>query len=128
MDIKTHNGEITIENSKTGEWRTFKIKTQSRDSNFAPGKRIVSLLTGSDNTTSYTSFGFVNDGVIHIWNKKKTKTFYYYKNMLEEPERWEERGYVYQYAGTCRSCNRKLTTPRSIKLGIGPICEKKIFG
>lgn len=26
---------------------------------------------------------------------------------------------------TCRRCGRELTDPKSIKKGIGPICEKK---
>jgi hypothetical protein len=42
------NGTYTI-TSPTGEHRTFRIKTQKDDARFAPGKRTIALLTGSDN-------------------------------------------------------------------------------
>lgn len=32
------------------------------------------------------------------------------------------------HAGVCSVCGRQLTTPKSIKLGIGPKCRKKIRG
>ena len=46
FDVRTHNGTITIHNPKTGDHRTFQIKTQPADAKFAPGRRVVSLLTG----------------------------------------------------------------------------------
>ena len=51
------NGEITLTNRETGEHRTFRIRTNKEDARFAPGERVIALLTGPDNTTSYTGFG-----------------------------------------------------------------------
>lgn len=55
--IKTHNGKLTFHNSRTGEHRTFQVKTQDADAKFAPGERIVSLLVGNDNQNDYRGFG-----------------------------------------------------------------------
>jgi len=124
--IKTHNGTITIKNPATGEHRTFQIRTQPDDARFAPGKRIVSLLDGSNNEFDYTGFGFVNDdGSIAVWRKKSGGVFDVYARMLSNPESFQKRGAEYLFAGKCRICNRKLTTPESIERGIGPVCAEK---
>jgi hypothetical protein len=47
--IKLFNGRYTIQSKQTGEHRTFWVKTQAADAKFAPGRRVVSLLTGSQN-------------------------------------------------------------------------------
>ncbi len=49
MSIFTHNGKFTIKSLRTGEHRTFQVRTQPDDAGFAPGKRILYLLIGSDN-------------------------------------------------------------------------------
>lgn len=118
----THNGCITISNRETGEHRTFRIRTQPTESKFAPGKRVVSLLTGPDNSSDYRGFGFVNDdGSITVWRKKRTPVFETYARMLVSPERYTDRC-DYDIEGRCRKCNRKLTVPESIRTGIGPVC------
>ena len=66
-----HNGIFTITNRKTGEYRTFRIKTQKPDATFAPGQRVIGLLTGANNEKSYTGFGFVTDAGISVWTKKR---------------------------------------------------------
>lgn len=121
--ILTHNGIWTVKSLKTGEHRTFLIKTQPKDSTFAPGKRVVALLSGSDNTTDYTSFGFVVDGKINVWNKRRGSIYDSYARMLEQLAAHVANGNVEVLAATtCRVCNHKLTTPESIEAGIGPIC------
>lgn len=123
--IITHNGEITIHNPKTGQHRTFKITTRPKTAKFAPGKRVVAILDGPDNESSYTPFGFVQpSGVVTVWRKKRGGNFDVYARMLAAPEAYEEKhGVEFMFATRCRMCNRKLTTPRSIEIGIGPICE-----
>lgn len=133
------NGIFTITNIE-GEHRTFSIKTQDKDAKFAPGERVIALLSGADNEADYTGFAFVDkDGAIHVWKKRRdSRVFNWYADMLaqaalaiegksaeEEPDAtftFAKRLYRVQAAKRCLVCNRRLTTPESIKAGIGPIC------
>lgn len=133
------NGLYTFTNA-AGEHRTFKIHTKKKDANFAPGQRIVSLLTGPDNENDYRGFGFVKNDGIKIWNKNFTPAFQWYARMvvaaanaieqmieMETPEAaicLQGRGYKVQVSKRCCVCNRTLTDPESIKLQIGPICRE----
>jgi len=131
FSIKTHNGLITVK-STTGQHRTFRIRTKNNNAKFAPGKRIVELLTGPDNTSDYRGFAFINEdrlGVAYIalWGKQKESDGKFYagvKDILENPGKWKERGFEFLVEGRCRKCNRVLTVPESIQSGIGPKCAK----
>ncbi|RKZ78523.1 MAG: hypothetical protein DRQ35_05840 [Gammaproteobacteria bacterium] len=126
FDLKTHNGVITVENTVRGTHRTFRIKTQKADANFAPGERILSLLTGADNTSSYTQIAFVKeDGRVFLWGRFKTEQHQSLVRVLQEPDHYRSLGCVYHYEGRCRVCNRLLTTPESIRSGIGPVCANR---
>lgn len=144
------NGIFTITN-QAGDHRTFSVRTQPKDSKFMPGQRVVALLSGADNENDYTCFGkIVPDCVegcherVQLWRKREeSKLFKYYAFLLmriqnaletENPEQHAEeenldfklpvlgRVYRVQFSKRCRICNRRLTTPESIRLGIGPIC------
>lgn len=131
---KVFNGRYTIESRKTGEHRTFWIETQAEDAEFAPGKRVVSLFTGSenDNPDHYTGFAFIDEQGIHVWSSKRGpgKKFEVMAEMLWSLaldagfSPWAEKGYVIHIEGRCLRCNRTLTTPESIRRGIGPICAE----
>ena len=126
--IATHNGTFTILNPATGEHRTFKVSTVQRGG--LKGRRVVALLTGPDNTTSYTGFGFMApDNDVQVWRSKRSA-------MGQPPTQWQRygaflrnldqivelHGLQVDEATCCRRCNRKLTTPESIQSGIGPVC------
>lgn len=115
----THNGTFTVVSSKTGDHRTFKIATPRKGK--LAGKRVVSLLTGSDNERDYTSFGFVEPNGIRVW--QRCPDMAPLARMLENLPHHVQRGSVTVTASVCcRVCNRKLTTPESLALGIGPSC------
>lgn len=129
----SHNGEFTIESPKGGH-RTFKIKTAKHGA--LKGKRIISMLVGQDNTTDYKSFGEIsndNQNVI-VWYRFRNNggNWEKYANLLKdmilnkESSHWHTQGYKLHESTVCRICNRKLTTPESIKSGIGPECSKRI--
>ena len=122
FNLATHNGVITVENTNRGTHRTFRIRTQKDDAKFAPGERILSLLTGPDNTRSYTQIAFVkDDGSIRLWGR-----FQQYERLIKvllEPDYYRTIGFAYHYEGHCRRCNRLLTTPESLRSGIGPVCD-----
>jgi hypothetical protein len=119
------NGTYTLENTESGDHRTFRIRTILKGD--LEGKRVVELLTGSDNTSDYTGFAFFNDdGRINVWRKKRETVYDQYARMLEShfAGRLPEK-YNVLHEGRCLKCNRKLTTPESIKTGIGPVCAGK---
>lgn len=124
----THNGCVTMVNPQTGNHRTIRIKTQDEDAKFAPGRRIISLLTGSNNERDYTGFGFVNaDGTIDVWRKKQDGVFPKLADMIVRHEFYaENHGIEYVVEGRCRICNRLLTDEQSIAEGIGPTCKKRL--
>lgn len=123
IDIVRYNGKITAYNPSTGQHRTFEIKT-ARKGNLE-GKRIISLLHGPDNQSDYVGFGFVNeDGSIRVWKKHQGTQFEKLARFIERAEyHTEKHGVQFQFATKCRKCNRELTDPESIALGIGPKCR-----
>lgn len=133
----THNGKFTVQSRVTGEHRTFQVKTQPSDARFAPGERIVSLLSGPDNMDSYTGFGFMQAGGIAVWTKKRgnggvKSAFDLHAEILfglVVDGAFSEYAQEYQLLAetTCRVCNRVLTEPESIRSGIGPICAERGF-
>ncbi len=127
LTIASHNGTITIQNPETGGHRTFLVRTQAEDAKFAPGQRVVALLSGPDNETDYTPFGFVRDnGTIAVFRKRQGGVFDRYADILTRLEAYVESSRLeVLFEGRCRRCNRKLTTPESVKSGIGPVCAGK---
>jgi hypothetical protein len=120
----------SVTNPETGKHRTFRIETLRGDWN--PGKRVVSILDGPDNTSDYKRFGWVDEFGFKLWGRfqipgveGKPSIWESYIRMLENPKRFTERGLSYVISGKCRRCGRALTVERSVTLGIGPRCEEK---
>lgn len=125
-----YNGTITVENTETGGSRTFKITTSNFGSEEKPDlKRIVGLLSGPDNGSDYVGFGFVDhSGCIAVWKKKRGQDgeksdWQKFARILCFPELYPQLNYMFSIS--CRRCGRELTTPESIRLGVGPICAEK---
>lgn len=144
LDRFTVNGKFTITNDK-GEHRTFSIKTQSKDAKFAPGQRVLALLSGADNDADYRGFAFVDDTHgVSVWRSKcgapgNPSIYEWYAELfgqvfkaaavegrdLTDPElsfAYKGHGYRVLVSKRCCVCNRTLTTPESIRSGIGPVC------
>lgn len=123
FDIATHNGIVTMRSLRTGEHRTFRIWTKSKESNFMPGRRVVGLLSGPDNESDYRAFGVMDDdGRIHLWRKHQGERFYQWAAAaLSAPEQFLHQ-VEFSFDGRCRRCNRLLTDPDSVASGIGPHC------
>lgn len=129
FDVASHNGVITVRSSHSGEHRTFKITTQAEDAEFAPGERILSVLAGPDNTHDYMSIGFVkHEGRILLWKKHRGTQMEKITRVLQQVSKYRDMGFEYLAEGRCRRCGRPLTTPESIRSGIGPVCQEKEFG
>ena len=132
FSVVTHNGTFTITNPGTGQHRTFRIRTQPEDANFAPGERILALLVGGDTTdfhlyiyrSAFRGFAFVNGDRIVVWRRHRSTEFERLARLVEdldiERDKW---GLAVEWSAKCRRCNRELTTPESLAIGIGPICS-----
>jgi hypothetical protein len=133
-----YNGIYTISSPRGGH-KTFRIHRVARGK--LEGKRIVAILSGPENCTDYQGFGFVEaDGAVRVWRKKQqpkpdgsVSAWVVYADMLKslalhgEAGRYHKMGYRLHVARNCLRCNRLLTTPESIRAGIGPICAGKGF-
>jgi len=137
------NGTYTIESPKGGH-RTFKVATVLRGK--LEGRRVVSLLTGPDNESSWSGFGFVEESGIAVWGRRnrsvrglvstpqaraewltfthreKLSTMLWSLSTEGEASQFYRLGYRLLLEGRCLICNRKLTTPESITSGVGPVC------
>lgn len=117
---------FTFVSEKTGTRFTFRVTQKD-----ATSPHFVSVLTGSDNESSYTYMGCIfGDKTFRATRGSKVsqdaasfKAFAWawsYLSRGEMPpsmELWHE--------GRCGRCGRALTVPESIESGIGPVCESR---
>ncbi len=122
------NATFTIKSTRTGKHLTYKVRT-SRSDLKQQGPHFVSLLTGPDNYSNYTYIGTVFSRENFRITRKSTcsssapgfKAFQWLlvhllaNELPDVVEFWHE--------GKCCKCARKLTDPKSIELGIGPVCR-----
>lgn len=72
----------------------------------------VDLTRASKLTSHSLVFKLLNRSLFRIWNN--------------EPDYVEQFGFKLHHEGKCACCSRRLTTPRSIESGFGPVCEKRL--
>jgi hypothetical protein len=119
-------GRYTVEFAD-GSYRTLRVRRQDEDSQFMPGKILLSYLAGSDNDRDYTSFANVDDrGGVKVWrkhqqNKSLTEAL---KVLMGSPDAARE-AYA-EASGCCSRCGRTLTVPASLHAGVGPECARKM--
>jgi len=122
------------QNAAPAHW-TFKItkKEVSEGNNLF----FVSLLTGQDNSRSFSYVGTLNpdNGVVRLTAKSKvtaeTLCFRILNRVLRliwanETDAITKAGFDVHHSGRCGRCGRKLTVPESIKTGFGPECGGRI--
>jgi hypothetical protein len=104
--------------------RTFLVRTQAQDADFAPGKTVMSYLSGPDNSKDYTGFAFVvhraDGSSINVWKRHRDNEALVRDVLLFSQD--VENALV---AAHCSACHRILTVPASIFRGLGPDCAKK---
>lgn len=116
-----------------GSHRTFKVGKWNADNRSTDPEakiRWIGLLVGPQNTSDYETVGFQrnNGDVVLIRQYRQSAEV---KAMVElilcgtKADRDGMRKAFAMESGTCAICNRLLTTPESVALGIGPECSKK---
>jgi|SRR5215467_130391 len=114
-----------------GEHRTIRVKTIKDGA--LKGKIKIGYLTGSNNESSYTDFGFLSDeGQVQFWKKlnyDETKQARIRRAVQIIADRAADLGKAYAMdSGRCYRCNRLLTNPASLQTGIGPECATREGG
>jgi len=134
--IMSGNATVTVVSKRTGTRFTYKVqrpKAKGQAELFDNGFRFVKVMTGPDNTASYTYMGLISNARFSLGRKSVLKEtspsvrafewmigqLFGGKIQLDQMEIWHE--------GRCGKCNRKLTVPASIESGIGPECVKTAY-
>lgn len=129
---------FTVSNNK-GEWYTFRVKHKEAEGRFQEAW-FVSLLTGPDNTASYTYLGMLSPQALDASQRVRltAKSKYSESSKPVQVLRWAlhlvwtggtfPEGYAIKHEGRCGRCGRLLTVPESIDRGIGPECYGKMEG
>jgi len=108
-----------------GSHRTFRIRTEKNG--IFKGHRTLSILTGPQNTNEYEPFATTEEDGFRVWKRHATGKNAAYAFMLWEMAKGVQLiGHELLISKRCLVCNRPLTTPESIALGIGPGCQGKI--
>ncbi len=118
---------FTLESTLSGSWYTFKVEQSDKNDKMF----FVSVLRGSDNTSSYTYLGLVINDEFRLTKNSKYgeeascyKAFnFFFKDLMRMHIHSKLKFY---HLGICSKCGRPLTTPESVKIGIGPICLSKM--
>lgn len=126
LDHPLYDGVYTIETADVSgsSHRTFRLKTQAKDADFAPGNQIIEYLSGPDNDSDYTGFGFVDRNAlgyfVRVWKRYKDNVALQRdaETLLSDPD-----GAL--SSAQCFACHRTLTVPASVNQGYGPECIKK---
>lgn len=124
------NAILTIESGHTGQRYTYRVRQPK-----TPGPHFVQLLTGPDNTSSYTFLGTIFEG--REWrhsrkspvSEKATSAVawaWLWGLLVRGHELPEALGVWHE--GRCGRCGRVLTTPESLERGVGPECQAKRAG
>ncbi len=113
--------------SITGSYYTYRV-TRKDNTWF------VGLLTGPDNTSSYTYMGILDADRGEVILTKASK--FADESLPVRVLRWAIRlvwndgtlptGYSLDHAGMCGRCGRTLTVPESIATGLGPECSRLV--
>ena len=127
FDIRRHDAVLTLVSPRTGEHRTFRVRSIHRGN--LEGKRVVEMLEGPDNGSDYRAFAFVgDDGRVMVWKAYRGESgersqWERFGDLLARPALWHARGVQYLISLNCRRCGRPLTHPASITDGLGPHCR-----
>lgn len=110
-----------------GTYKTLRAERQAADADFMPGRIVLSYLSGSNNDADYTSFAHaLENGTVVVWKRHQANESLReaLKVLIGSPQA-AAKAYA-EHSGNCFMCGRTLTTPESIKAGVGPTCAGKV--
>jgi hypothetical protein len=128
--ILAGNALFTVQNTDTGNRFTFKVR---KPDDTKP--HFVSVLTGSDNESSYSFLGTVFDPCHYRHGRRSrisedapsARAFDWLFRQLSNGRPLPPQVRVC-HCGKCGRCGKTLTVPESVDSGFGPECIKAVNG
>ena len=125
--VKEGPATLTIENSESGNWFTYKLFKPDENKDFY----FVRVLNGPDNTKNYMYIGSISNGQFRHTEKSRVQTsslsFRVFASVFQGMQQGNLPTKIKLYRNNyCGKCGRKLTVPQSITNGIGPECLKML--
>ena len=124
------NALFTVQNTATGNRFTFKVRKPDETK-----PHFVSVLTGSDNESSYSFLGTVFDPHHYRHGRHSrisedapsARAFDWLFRQLSAGRSLPPQVHVC-HCGKCGRCGKTLTVPESVDSGFGPECIKAVNG
>jgi hypothetical protein len=130
--------EFTIVSKESGKNYSFITKKCPKKDSRTPNppiwvKMYVNKVNGPGRVALYMGviFDNVNSGLTYIHNQERKRYedcegIKAFKWIFKHRDNLPDTVDIF-YTGRCSACGRKITTPKSIKNGIGPVCMKNII-
>ena len=133
--LSAGNATFTLESTKIDKRYTYKVYHRKNDK--CENRYIISVMYGPNNNDDFKYLGlwYKDTGVFKVpasrqstvdtsgWQYKMFNTFI---KLLYTDALIPDTCKFYK-SGKCACCGRKLTTPESIELGIGPDCYERLM-
>lgn len=127
-----HGGKatVTLVSLSSGNRYTYKIVEAPQQTPNASKTYFVKLLTGADNSNSYSYIGVIRNNKFE-WTRKscvsaEAPSILGMVFVVESLVKNSMRGFEVWHSGKCARCGRKLTVPESIASGFGPECAEMV--
>jgi hypothetical protein len=122
--LKAGNATVTLTDTRDGCWFTYRV-LKNRTKGWG-----VFLMVQAE---KYVYIGVIKKGMFHHTGGSKltedSKGFGIFDSLIIGlTKKWAIPSHVnVQHAGQCGRCGRKLTTPKSIEIGLGPDCMEIVY-
>lgn len=125
------NAHVTFQSRRTGTRFTYRVRLAPARPGDTRSCHFVAVLTGPDNDSGYEYLGCVYGGKAYAHGRKSridvdapsAVAFSWVWKTLSGGKMHPELAVYHE--GRCGACGRRLTTPRSISIGLGPTCESR---
>jgi hypothetical protein len=123
------NAVFTAVSLRTGVRFTYRVRESIKEQDT---RSFVSVLTGPENTRDYAFLGTILGDQRFVHGKKSritpdapsVRSFAWIWSRLSRGLELPECEIYHE--GRCGKCGRPLTTPESIRSGIGPVCAERV--
>ena len=125
--LRGGSAEFTLQSIKTGSHHTYRLRQIPNGTGF-----FVTRLVGADNEHDYRYLGIMSDAIDRLIATKATGYIgpsfnaldWFLRCLAANCEKLSQVEFL--HSGKCSKCGRKLTSPESIKRGMGPGCREKL--